>query len=63
MGATTNEELRGKYTERGNPFDEGCRGNCKAFCFGGTSRVLTEGFNVEIMSATEPNVFVVKPKV
>ena len=37
-GTTTNEELRGKYDSL-NPYDEGCPQNCKAFCYGGSSRV------------------------
>jgi len=41
-GATTNEELRGKFDARGNPYDEGCSGNCNAFWYGGTSRVYAD---------------------
>lgn len=45
-GATTNEELRGKY-EALNPYDEGCVRNCKSFCYGGSSRVYSPDYNVE----------------
>lgn len=62
VGATTNEELRGKYGVEGNPYDEGCSRNCRAFCYGGTSRVLCEHYNETIASAVEPNVFIVQPK-
>jgi energy-converting hydrogenase Eha subunit G len=49
-GITTNEEIRGKYNDM-NPFDEGCSGNCKAFWFGGTSRVYIDGtYDVKAMS-------------
>jgi hypothetical protein len=59
-GATTNEELRGKYVG-GNPYDKGCKKNCSEFCYGGTSRVLSEGYNEEIASTIEPNIFLVRP--
>jgi len=61
-GATTNEELRGKFTKGGNPYDEGCHTNCRAFCYGGESRILSEGYNEMIASTVEPNVFIIKPK-
>ena len=63
-GATTNEELRGKFSKEpeGNPYNEGFSKNCRAFCYGGTSRVLYEGYNEEIASAVEPNVFLIHPK-
>lgn len=53
--ATTNEELRGKLTT-GNPYNKGYSHNCRAFCYGGTSR-LSPGYNVEIAAAVEPSVF------
>ena len=59
-GMTTNEEIRQKYAE--NPFDEGCKGNCKAFWYGGTSRVFTmQEYDEEELSKVEPNIFVLKP--
>jgi hypothetical protein len=60
-GQTTNEELRGKYNN-GNPYDEGCRRNCSAFCSSGTSRIFTESYDPEQLSLTEANVFVIKSK-
>ena len=44
-GATTNEELRGKFGKGGNPYNEGCSRNCRAFCYGGTSRIFAEQYN------------------
>lgn len=41
IGATTNEEIRGKYGPEGNLYDEGVSRNCRSFCYGGTSRVFT----------------------
>ena len=62
-GQTTNEDLRGKYSRYGgNIFDEGCPANCRAFCYGGTSRVLQPQnftFNDEELSRMEPNIFVI----
>ena len=60
-GATTNEELRGKFGKDGNPYNEGCQKNCRAFCYGGTSRVFADQYNEEIAASIEPNVFVIKP--
>lgn len=63
-GTTTNEELRGKFDKEanGNPYNEGLSRNCRAFCYGGTSRVLNLGYNEQIASAVEPNVFIIHPK-
>lgn len=63
QGVTTNEEIRGKYSvASANPHDKGCRGNCKAFWFGGTSRVYgAEPYDVEAVKH-EPNVFVLEVK-
>jgi hypothetical protein len=64
LGATTNEDLRGKFNQMAgvNPYNIGCKGNCHAFWYGGTSRITTEGYNLEIAAAVEPNVFKVVPK-
>lgn len=62
-GETTNEEIRGKYTAGGvNPYDDGCVSNCRAFWYGGTSRVYAETgeYDAEYLSKIEPNVFVIK---
>lgn len=61
-GATTNEELRGKFDARGNPYDLGCGGNCSAFWKGGTSRIYPDQgqYDAEALSQAEPNVFVIK---
>lgn len=40
IGATTNEEIRGKYGPEGNLYDDGVSRNCRSFCYGGTSRVF-----------------------
>ena len=57
---TTNEEIRGKF-ENGNvnPYDQGCSGNCRSFWFGGVSRVYADNYNIEALSKTEPNVFII----
>ena len=62
-GVTTNEEIRGKFENGGiNPYDEGCAGNCRAFFYGGTSRVYIEGpYDVKALNVVEPNVFVIEP--
>ena len=59
---TTNEEIRGKVVN-GNPYDKGCKRNCREFCYGGTSRVRSQGYNIESASGVEPNVFIIKPKI
>ena len=60
-GVTTNEEIRGKFSGSENPYNYGCKANCSAFWFGGTSRVYTEAFyDTEVLSITEPNVFVIQ---
>ena len=64
QGMTTNEELRGKYGGHGsrNPHDKGCSGNCRAFWFGGTSRIYSaEPYDIEA-AKNEPNVFIIKSK-
>ena len=61
MNVTTNEDLRGKLST-GNPYNQGCKKNCRAFWYGGTSR-LSPGYNVEIAAAVEPSVFIIKPKI
>ena len=37
VGMTTNEYLRGTYTNIPNPFDQGCCGNYHEFIFGDVS--------------------------
>merc|ERR1712054_157817 len=60
-GVTTNEEIRGKVAES-DVYDEGCMKNCRAFWYGGTSRVYIEGtYDTEALTLVEPNVFVIKP--
>lgn len=62
-GETTNEEMRGKYSSAaGNPYDDGCFSNCRAFWYGGSSRVYAESgaYDAEHLSKVEPNVFVIK---
>ena len=57
---TTNEEIRGKFANTGNPYDEGCVRNCRSFWYGGTSRVyLQEPYDTRALSLIEPNVFVI----
>ena len=59
-GITTNEEIRDKFSDD-NPYDLGCPGNCRAFWYGGTSRVYIEGeYDAESLSRVEPNVFVME---
>jgi len=57
---TTNEEIRGKY-DHGNPYDQGCSTNCKAFLFKGLSRVYEEDYDLRSVCKTEPNVFLIVP--
>ena len=61
-GVTTNEEIRGKFNNGNeNPYDKGCKANCSAFWFGGTSRVYCEAYyDTEALSITEPNVFAIQ---
>lgn len=61
-GQTTNEEMRGKYSN-GNPYDEGCRQNCRIFCHSGTSRIYSEHYSTEELSKKEANVFVIRSKI
>ena len=61
MGATTNEEMRGKH-RIGNPYDKGCPRNCHSFCYGGTSRVYNPEYDINEKSQVEPNVFLIVPK-
>ena len=62
VGMTTNEELRGKYGNSLNPHDKGCSGNCKAFWYGGTSRIYSaEPYDIEAVK-NEPNVFIIQAK-
>ena len=64
-GVTTNEEIRGKFSNGNqNPYDEGCGGNCRNFWYGGTSRIYSDQpYDIEAISKIEPNVFVIKPYV
>ena len=62
-GITTNEEIRGKFsTANGtNPYDKGCIKNCRAFWYGGTSRIYLKGrYDTRALSLLEPNVFVIE---
>ena len=51
-GVTTNEEIRGKFSNGSiNPYDNGCMKNCSAFWFGGTSRIYGQDeYDVEELS-------------
>ena len=65
-GITTNEELRGKFGRLGrkNPYDNGCSKNCKAFWYGGTSRIyIKQEYDIKALSLIEPNVYVIERKV
>jgi len=60
LGLTTNEEIRANYGQ--NPYDLGCSGNCRAFWYGGTSRVHSKvDYSEEDLCKLEPNVFVLRP--
>jgi len=58
--------MRNKYHQYGgNPFDDGCVANCKAFCFGGSSRVLRrqdQVYREEEVDKLEPNIFIIHKK-
>lgn len=65
QGVTTNEEIRGKFGYGSvNPHDDGCGGNCKAFWYGGISRVYNTGpYDIKAAVArNEPNIFIIEPK-
>ena len=63
QGITTNEDIRGKYAGfASNPHDRGCSSNCRAFWYGGTSRIYSAvPYDPEALSH-EPNVFIIEAK-